>query len=206
MRTMTVLSADAPISEASARLMNTPRASGPSPARDVMKLPEPIVDAVDLDARRPSAARLIRDEARHDRDRSNAGERRRERRILMDLVRQRLAEEPGRHDDPVHATEPQQHQVAKAAADGIAHEQRAGQHRHRGRDPDDNREVRTPVVAQAGHDQAAGGHWRRSLVSTRSKRIGNRAASALLWVTTMRMVFCWRCSSSSSVATFSAEA
>ncbi len=50
-------------------------------ARDVMKLPEPIVDAVDLDARRPSAARLIRDEARHDRDRSNVGERRRERRI-----------------------------------------------------------------------------------------------------------------------------
>ena len=64
-----------------------------------MKLPEPIVDAVDLDARRPSAARLIGDEARHDRDRSrcrrttpaNAGS-------VLDLVGQRLAEEPGRHD------------------------------------------------------------------------------------------------------------
>ena len=108
---------------------------------NAMKPPEPIVDAVDTDCPDATAALLRGDEPLEDDERR--------RRMLERRLRELRAEESGRDDRRVGAPKTLQHEIAQAAADGVADEQRAGEHRHRGRHAHDHGEVRPPVVAQA---------------------------------------------------------
>ena len=117
--------------------------------RDAVKTPEALVHAVDGDTRHTPAARLIADHAVDDDHRGNRRERSRERVVAAQIVRERVAEEPGREDDLVGPPEPMEDEIAKAAAHRIADEQRAAEHGHRRRDAEHHRRIGATVVGEA---------------------------------------------------------
>ena len=78
-----------------------------------------------------------------------------ERGMRSDRVGKLPAEERRGSDDQIGSAEPLQHEIAQAAADGVADEQRAGQHGHRRGDAQDDRHVGTPVIRQAAKDEPA---------------------------------------------------
>ena len=106
-----------------------------------------------------------------------------------EAARQILAEEAiGRHH-VVGRADALAQQVAEARPDRLAHEQCAGQHRHRGGDAGDHGHVRAPVVQEVAQQQP--GHrltarCRRASFSL--YRVPIRSARSRLWVTTMRIV------------------
>ena len=71
----------------------------------------------------------------------------------LEVLRELLAEESSETTADIGGAETLQHQIAQAAAHRVADEQRAGEHRHRGRHADDHGEVRPPVIAQAAGDE-----------------------------------------------------
>ena len=125
---------------------------------DAVKTPEALVHAVHRDARHAPPARLIADHAFDDDHRGNRGERSGERAVGAKLVRQRVAEEPRGDDDLVGPAEPMEDEIAKAAAHGLADQERAGEHRHRRRDAQRHRRVGAAVVGERANHQSAGLH------------------------------------------------
>ena len=191
----------------------------------------------------------------------------------MDAARDQLRASPSlknpRRDHVAGPPEPRHHEVAEAATNRIANQQRTPQHGHRRRHAKDDGEARAPVIGGAAERKARKRHvacqlptpnfqfprcivrtnslgswelpaaacrqnsddtlWRgRAVARTKlcagggevgsrssfftsippsiSYHSGNRSASAALWVTTTRMVFCAACSWNSSSATVSAAA
>jgi hypothetical protein len=110
---------------------------------NAMEPPEPIVDTVDTDVSGATAGFLYGDDAWKDRERRG---------WMLEVLRELGAEESSRDDCDIGGAKTLQHQIAEAAADGVTDEQRAGEHRHRGRHPCDHSEVRPPVVAQSAGD------------------------------------------------------
>ena len=145
--------------------------------------------AVYLHARRTAAAFLRCDKA-FDKDQRNG---------IAERARELFPEESLSHNDAIGSAQPLQDEVAEACADRDAHHQRTGQHRDRNGYAADNSEIRTPVMTKASAPQSAGFHrsqaTRCSFRSTRSKRMGNRAARSALCVTTIRIACCFCCSS-----------
>ena len=96
----------------------------PGHTRDAVELPEPIVDAVHLDARRTAAGGLIDGDAVNDHQRHDVAEAGGKGLVALDLVGQRVAEEAARRGhDQVGATDAPEDQRTKAAADRVADEQ-----------------------------------------------------------------------------------
>src|SRR5689334_15954769 len=122
-----------------------------------MELPESIVDAVHLHVRRAAAARLIGYKPLHHDQRTDAGVERLELDVVAQLIRERGAEQPGGDDDPIGAAEPLHDEIPQAAADGIADEERAREHRAGRRDTGHHGEIGAPVVAEAVDDKHGGG-------------------------------------------------
>ena len=115
---------------------------------------EPVVDPLHVDAGGAAAALGFHHAALHEdrgRHRAEAGG---ELPVAGQFVPQILAEETGPEQGVVDAAEPVQGQVAQAAANGVAHHQRAGQHGGRDRRGQHDGDVRAPVVAQAGQGSA----------------------------------------------------
>ena len=61
-------------------------------------------------------------------------------------------------DDLIGAAKAPEQQIAQAAANGVAHEQRSGQHRHGRGDAEHHGHVRAPVVRQASKDDLSRAH------------------------------------------------
>ena len=116
---------------------------------NAMEPPEPIVDTVDTDVPGATAGLLCGDDPWKD------GERRG---WMPEVLRELGAEESSRDDRHIGGAKTLQYQIAEAAADGVADEQRAGEHRHRGRHTGDHGEVRPPVIAQSAGDELSPAH------------------------------------------------
>ena len=95
-----------------------------------VKSQEPVVDTIDEDTRRAPARRLVRDDAVADRSGAAVAPHRGARQRPPGSSRKRSG---GRYHD-VGAAEPSEREIAQAAADRIADEQRAGEDRDRRRD------------------------------------------------------------------------
>jgi len=69
-----------------------------------------------------------------------------------------LAEQIRRRDDVVGLTQAAEQQVAKTAADRVAHEQCSRQHRHSRGHAEHDGDVRAPVIGQAADGDLSGAH------------------------------------------------
>jgi hypothetical protein len=127
----------------------------PPGARHRVELPEAIVHAVYRHARHAPSGRLIADHRLDDDHRGDRGERAREGGVGGDVGGQLFAEKARRDDDLIGAAEAIEHQIPQAAADRVADQQRAAEHRHRGRDAEHHRGVGAPVVPESVSDEAA---------------------------------------------------
>jgi hypothetical protein len=90
---------------------------------EAVELPEALVHAINQYAGGALARRLMGNES----TRRDQG-RRRCRPARDEIPRQRIPEEAHRRDDVAGPPEPRQHEIAKAAAHRIAHQQRAAEH------------------------------------------------------------------------------
>ena len=154
-----------------------------------LEFPEALVDAVDLHARGAAAAVSCATTP----SMAIIGQ------ALPERRRQLLAEKAVARDHGIGVAQPRQHQIAQAGAHRIAHQQRAAEHARRRRDAQQYRQVRAPIPGEITRQQGGDSHDAIRIAA------GNRPASSALCVTTIRIVFCCWCSSSSSDATTPAE-
>ena len=167
------------------------RGGGRAVPGDAVKLPEPVVDPVDLDAAGPAAALLMRSEPLQRDDRRHGAGRVAERAGRAKFVSQRLPEEKPGRDDVVHPAQPLQGEIAEAGPHRGADQERPGEYGYCHADTRDHGQIGPPEVGQAAGEQPAQGHspsFRSRRFPTSSKRIGHLAANAVLWVTTTRIV------------------
>jgi hypothetical protein len=73
---------------------------------------------------------------------------------LLQLIGQRLAEEPSARHDVLGRAQASDGEVAQATADRVADQQRAGEHRHRRRDAEHDGQVGAPVIGGGVEDEA----------------------------------------------------
>ena len=123
-----------------------------------MKPPEPLVDAVDLNARRAPAILLVRHEPLEDDQGTDVPERCGEIGGRPKVVGQGLSEKPTRGHDLVDAAQAQQGQLVQAPSNRGPHQQRAGEHGDRHTDPGHHGHVRAPEVGQVPTNQFGEGH------------------------------------------------
>ena len=114
-----------------------------------MERPEPGVDAVDEDAGGPPPAGFVG----HGTGGDHQGSRGRTRDAAAKIIGQRFAEEAGGVDGDAGPPEPLQREIAQAAAHRIADDERARQHRGRGRHAEEHGQVGAPVEADAAGDE-----------------------------------------------------
>ena len=104
----------------------------------------------------------------HD-ERCDGGEGRRKRGIRLEIRRKLLPEESGRDDHLIGAAETMEDEVAEAAADRIANQERAGEHGDRRGNAGDHGKVGTPVIG-APNDEARKVICRSSVRLSRTNR------------------------------------
>ncbi len=73
-------------------------------------------------------------------------------------ARQIVAEESRRGHEEIRASQPRYDEVAQAAANRIAHEQRAGQHGYRSGNAQHHRQMGSPVEGEATKDELGTAH------------------------------------------------
>ena len=117
--------------------------------RNPMESPEPVVDSVNAGLRHPAPFVLRRHCSLHDDERCHPRERGLEFRLRGEILRQLFAKQARRRDHVVRSPEATEQQVAKAAANGVADEQRSRQHRHSRGNTEHHGHIRAPVVGQA---------------------------------------------------------
>jgi hypothetical protein len=114
-----------------------------------MKMPEAIVDPVDLYTRRSSIRLLIGQKSGNGDDGDDVHEQRLERRVASHAVSEPRAEKIGGKKDEIRSTEPLQNEIAETAPDRVADEKRSGENRHCGRDASQYRGICPPVIPEA---------------------------------------------------------
>ena len=203
-RTTSASPALAPSSSASTGLMNASLPAGPLTPGTAVEPPEAIVNAEY--AHRPGAPPARR--VGHDRVEGDERHRRPDRPArTAQVVSERLPHERRAGEEDVGGPEAVEGEPAKARPHGVAHEQRACEHRYCDGGADHDGEVGAPEPGQVAQDERADAHPARSTrcPSDRSKRRGIRAASSALCVTTTRIVSRARCKSNRIAATASAD-
>src|SRR5688500_8971141 len=114
-----------------------------------MEAPEPVVDAVHLDARRAASAFL----------RANEPFRHNQRYGPLERGPQLLAKESLRYHDATGVTTPVETEVAQAGTTRYTAHQRPRQYGNRNGDAADDREICTPVMTEASTADGACLHW-----------------------------------------------
>ena len=163
-----------------AQLVRKPRADedvvAPELSRrrvEAVEFPEAMVHPVDLDARRPAPARLMRDEAFDRDDRRRAAEGGRHPVGLQQFRRQLLPHEVEAGDHLVYRPQPFERQGPQAGPDRRADQERPGQDRHRHRDAADDGQIGGPEVDDVAPDECEQGHadtsYRCAAEPTRSR-------------------------------------
>jgi hypothetical protein len=131
-----------------------------------LKLPEALVNAIDLHVPAAPPARLIDHDAFKHHQRARPCERRtRKLRMRAQLCDQIFAEEIRRRDDVSRLPQTLQHERAQTRAHRIPDEQRARQHRHGNRHAAHHRHIRAPVVDQIASEQRDDGHKKLLAIS-----------------------------------------
>jgi hypothetical protein len=123
-----------------------------------METPEPIVHTVDTRLRYATALVLCGNSSLDDEQRCDTGKACAELWLRREILGQLFAEKTRRHNDLIGSTKAAKEEVAKTAADRIAHEQRPGEHGDGRRHTEHDGYIRAPVVGEAAKDDLSDVH------------------------------------------------